>query len=333
MLAMLEFLVLCGLAILANWIVKKVMTKKITMSQTAKQSVRLRKTYRALRLTIKILFAVFAFVEFIFLMIFLFDNNSELLVGIVYLIVPPYFLLAMYVFSSMSLPVSGMTIDDIKEKEFALYLRGFSSDDYFSNHKLDAIYETGGNYHRFGRRKKEEESEYIEIELADSWGIKNKITVEKSFTEYSFCSAFRDYCKMPVYSVGMTKELMSPEGSKRIYLDDATWQSDVAELIKRAKYVFVLVNPSDSCIWEIFQCQEHAMEKSYFFVHNESDLKELCEKLDDKTPKCLLDLKEKSDVTKHVITCMNNGENKIIRYVNTKKGFKDLFGLILKKEV
>lgn len=115
------------------------------------------------------------------------------------------------------LPVYSKQLKDISQKEkFVLYLRGFYSDNYTGMSTLV------------------EESHF------------------DSFSEFHFIKILNKF--FPVYTVGMTKELSSPYGAERIYLDDNVWEEDVSELVNRAEMVVVLVNDSDSCITEIEQC-------------------------------------------------------------------------------
>lgn len=122
-------------------------------------------------------------------------------------------------------PISWRTIDDVKDEEFILYLRGFSSDTYDDAISVDS------NTSKFS---------------------------EKKFTDV----LSRYY---PVYAVGMTKELYAPHGATRIYLKDETWESDVIELIKRAKMILVYLNDSESCIKEIHHCSAFS-EKTLYII-------------------------------------------------------------------
>lgn len=120
-------------------------------------------------------------------------------------------------FAKTALPVSSKRPTDILPKEkFALYLRGFSFDNYE------------------GMRSLQKKTRY------------------DHFSEFHFINILDKY--MPVYSVGMPKELSAPFGSTRIYLNNEEWEKDVQELIHKAEMVVVLVNDSDSCIWEMVNC-------------------------------------------------------------------------------
>lgn len=104
-----------------------------------------------------------------------------------------------------------------KHDDFVLFLRGFASDDYSSEGHLE-------------RKAK-------------------KLKRSRQFSEYAFTKVLGQ--KRTVCAIGMTKEISSPIGAVRIYVDDETWQQDVRDLMERAKTIYILVNDSSSCIWEI----------------------------------------------------------------------------------
>lgn len=121
-------------------------------------------------------------------------------------------------------PVSWRTLNDVRDSEFILYLRGFSSDTYKDARSLES-----NNTNKFCEKK----------------------CIDVLSLYY------------PVYAVGMTKELYAPHGAKRIYLKDETWESDVMDLIKRAKMVMVYLNDSVSCIREIHHCSSFTDKTLY----------------------------------------------------------------------
>lgn len=313
--------VICALSVLANWIVKKLMTKKITIAKTAKEAVRLRKKYRSLRLVNKILFGVLFVFGVIFLIIVVAD--SKLPIAVLQILLPTLVSTGLLVLASMSLPVSGKTIDDVDWNGFDLYLRGFSSDDLAGI----ANFQNVSNYdHHFSNREMNIESEYIEIRYEDAWGIRTRMKIEKPFSERLFYNAYKKASGRMMYCVGRPKELESPEGGIRVYLDDETWQENVARLIDRAEHVYVLVNASESCIWEILECKRVALNKTYFFIHSPEHLKALCENLQDSAPEILRNLLNENDESiKHTLAFERDGEKKVLRYVNTTKGFEDMF--------
>lgn len=133
------------------------------------------------------------------------------------------------------LPVSCKRPYDITDSHFILYLRGFAYDNYSATEK----------------------------ELNKN--VKDYIT----FSEGHFMFILQQY--LPVYTVGMTKELHSPLGAKRIYLNDNEWQNDIQDLIERATLVVILLNDSSSCILEIEKCVPYK-NKTVFISDNDYKL-------------------------------------------------------------
>lgn len=132
--------------------------------------------------------------------------------------------------ASRSLPLSGKHPNDIKSK-FVLYLRGFAFDDYTTNNKT----------------------------------LSEKKDINK-FSEGLFIGILKQY--MPVYAVGMTKELCSPIGAERIYLNDANWESEVLDLMTRASLIVILLNDSPSCIWELSKSNQFKKKVVYICDNN-----------------------------------------------------------------
>ena len=135
--------------------------------------------------------------------------------------------------NKQSLPLSGKRPQDIRGDNFILYLRGFICDDYSLTPK----------------------------DLARNC---NNLTF---FSEGHFIYLLKQY--MPVYAVGMTKELNSPIGAERIYLNDTEWEDEVWGLMERARLIVVLLNDSQSCIWEI--CKAHQFQEKVIFISNNND--------------------------------------------------------------
>lgn len=123
--------------------------------------------------------------------------------------------------------------------EYALYLRGFETDDYTS------------------------EAKYIAREKDVLRRLKRKRNGRLRFSEYYFTRALQT--RLPVCAVGMSKEVEAPAGAYRIYLEDATWKQDVRELMERAKEIYILVSDRPSCIWEIEQSLD-MLHKTTFIV-------------------------------------------------------------------
>ena len=287
---MLEILALVLFAVAINWSVKFIAKRFLHKSMNASSSVRIRRTYRYVRIFIIILYTMIIIPE---LYVVIGNFFSSLHTIVAFRMTFGAFILAILPYASMSLPISVMTIKEVTNSDFSLFLRGFSHDSY-------------------------EESMYEQIEYYEGRikGInkRKKNVMELPFSERDFARAVKHY--FPIYSVGMTKELESPEGTKRIYLDDETWQKDVAYLINKAKYIFILVNPSNSCVWEILHCQDNAINKTIFFIDNNEALRKLQEKMGDNIPKCL-----KWISGKHFYAYILGEKEFCYNYINSKEGF------------
>ncbi len=132
-----------------------------------------------------------------------------------------------------SLPISGMRPHELKTDDFALYLRGFSFDNYGITYK----------------------------------SLTRKPEKNGSFSEARFISILKQF--LPVYAVGMTKELCAPIGAKRIYLNDKEWEAEVEMLMQKARLIVILLNDTESCIWEI--ARSAAFQKKTVFILDDAD--------------------------------------------------------------
>ncbi len=295
---MIVLFIFCLITVLINWGIKKLVGICISKSTNAASSVKIRTLYRYVRLCIIVTYTLVILLELYFLIPTILDSVHHitavrLTINVVLLSLLPY--------ASMSLPISGMTIDQLDEKDFALYLRGFSSDSYKAvmYDKIDAMNERKNM--KFAKRKK-------------------KDVMKLPFSEYDFAKAVKRF--MPIYSVGMTKEIESPEGSKRIYLNDEDWQENVKFLIEKAKIVFILVHPSESCIWEILKSQELAMEKTVFFVDNPDYVNILKDKIGyNAVPECI------RCTGKHTYNYIIDGKCHSYVYTNNNMGFLNVLGV------
>lgn len=118
--------------------------------------------------------------------------------------------------------------------KYSLFLRGFDNDDY---RKIDVLEDP-----------KTENYDHL--------------------SEYWFFKLLSKKYKLPIVSVGMTKELDSPLGTKRIYLDDTEWRTGVRTLMENADKIIILVNNRESCIWEIVQTANF-LNKTIYIADNE----------------------------------------------------------------
>lgn len=123
-----------------------------------------------------------------------------------------------------------------KHKKFALYLRAFHNDDY--------------------SEKKNRYDSFLHRSMMDmcNWS---------SFSEYYFVNELEK--TMAVAAVGMTREIEQPEGACRVYVEDDTWQDDVAEMMERASMVLLLIEDRESCLWELRQTF-NMREKTVYIV-------------------------------------------------------------------
>lgn len=87
--------------------------------------------------------------------------------------------------------------------------------------------------------------------------------IYNSFSEYEFTSLVMQ--NIPICAVGMTKEVNSPRGATRVYLNDDSWQNDVLELMEKSQAIYILVNDRKSCIWEIEQSFK-MFEKTVYII-------------------------------------------------------------------
>ena len=83
------------------------------------------------------------------------------------------------------------------------------------------------------------------------------------FSEYNFTYILSKYKR--IYAVGMTKEIESPTGARRIYLGDATWKLDVRELMEKSQFIVILLDDRESCLWEVEQSFD-MLQKTIFIV-------------------------------------------------------------------
>lgn len=135
-----------------------------------------------------------------------------------------------------SRPVYAIRPDQIRKKHFILYLRGFSQDNYSQTIK----------------------------EL-------NKEVAGNGFSEGHFIHLLKQY--MPVYAVGMTREFEAPHGALRVYLDDSVWEDEVEKLMDKARLIVILVNDSESCIWELRHARKYKDKIVYICDNQDKVLK------------------------------------------------------------
>lgn len=101
--------------------------------------------------------------------------------------------------------------------------------------------------------------------FADDDYSKRHFFRRSQFSEYQFIRLLNT--RIRACAVGMTKELDSPDGAIRVYVDDKSWQGDVLELMQKAESIFILVNDRPSCVWEIEQ-SANMKDKTTYIVTN-----------------------------------------------------------------
>lgn len=191
-----------------------------------------------------------------------------------------------------SLPLSGKRPADITKPGFVLYLRGFASDDYSLSHK----------------------------------DLSKKMKNPAVFSEGHFISILKQY--MPTYAVGMTKELDSPIGAERIYLDDAGWKEEVMDLMTRASLIVILLNDTRSCIWEICKAKQFK-DKVVFISNNSEKLTNVRKELNRQYLYHLpIGLKDKTIS----YTTVKTKEAQIIEYANTEKSYRNIIKQLMSEK-
>lgn len=85
----------------------------------------------------------------------------------------------------------------------------------------------------------------------------------EGFDESDFVKDAKKYQK--VYAVSRPNEITSPEGAVRVNLDNTTWKQDVKDLMLKAKVIYILVDDSPNCIWEIEEAKD-LLYKTLFIV-------------------------------------------------------------------
>lgn len=190
-----------------------------------------------------------------------------------------------------SLPISGKRPHDIKESCFVLYLRGFAYDNYSLS----------------------------EFEL------KNGVENAHAFSEAHFISFLKKY--LPVYAVGMTKEMESPVGAERIYLNDNNWEEEVYNLMERATMIVILLNDSSSCISEIAM-SNNFLRKVVFISNRYTTLFNIRKALNKESIYPLpVGLKENT-----ISYCLENMENEYIEYENNEKSYIKVVKTIMEEK-
>lgn len=281
------------------FLIKYLFAKNITRTNTAAKSVMIRRYYYVVRFIVRIIVIIVGVILWISLLIDSIGVNKY--IGITVIMGGGGLLL--YLISSLSLPINFTTMGVFikKKRNYILYLRGFITDDY-----SPVMNETA---------KQVSETRPWKVNLEDN---KEKIDPNSlPLNERDLSKAWKKYAQ--VYSVGLPEELESPEGSKRIYLDNQTWQQDVLHLMNDAQLIIIRINSNDNCIWEIQQCRSLYSDKTVYYIENVEILKEVLDKMGTNAPICLRSPKIDQN---HMYAYQANGEIIVHPYINTLEGFR-----------
>ena len=117
--------------------------------------------------------------------------------------------------------IQPMSLDEFgsHKRTFCLFLRGFSTDEL--SHDLEKVESRPKN----------------------------------AFSEVHYVKDVEKQTGVKVYAVGNPKELDSPYGAQRVYLDNATWQEDVLVMMACSHQIHIRVCDTPSCRWELQQAQ------------------------------------------------------------------------------
>lgn len=294
------FMLYLVLSLSAIIVVKMLFSKNLSRTNTANKSVYIRIGYSVVRFVLRIIVIGVGAVLLGVLLVSAMEVNKYLAVTV--------FCggggLLLSLLSSLSLPMNFMTMKKFlnRDRIFILYLRGFIKDNYSPS--MEKTADTVSN--------------------AEPW--KTKIDSEKidinpnqlSLNEKALAKAWKRYYQ--TYSIGRPEELESPEGTKRIYLDNNSWQADAITLMELAKYILVCIHPNENCIWEIRQCNTQFTEKTIYYVDDINNLDIIREKMGDELPICL---KSKEIDHNHIMVYQKDGQVVMKSYTNTDSGLSD----------
>ena len=224
------------LYVLIMSLVEKKYKNKMKEGVNVDFAIRIRKKVRAMR----IFFAVFSIPVIVFLQYCL-NEESELDKLFNSISIPIAFYIVFLRSKKKKSPFASfsfLSFCDVIEsqKDFILFLRGFESDDYSTKNKLK--------------------------------GMKKY----KNFSEYHFFKSLKKTIELPIYAVGMTKELETPVGATRVYLEDYSWKQNVKELIEKASLIIIEINDRESCMWEIEMCDDYLKKTIFLITHKEKYL-------------------------------------------------------------
>lgn len=276
---------------------KYLFVKNISRKNSANKSVRIRRVYYCVRFVLRILLMIIGLLVWGILLFDAMQVNKYIAMSI--MCGGGGLLLSLM--SSVSLPVSVMTMKDIlmRKRPFVLYLRGFVTDNYSPAMEEYADKVSNATPWKY---KTEQDPTKLNPNLLP---LKEKAIAESWKWVY------------PIYSVGLPEELESPEGTKRIYLDNETWQDNAITLMKLAKYILVRVHSNTNCVWEIGQCNSHFSDKTIYYIDDINKLESVKQQMGEDLPMCLRSESLKSN---HMIAYQINNEIITKSYRNNEDG-------------
>lgn len=135
------------------------------------------------------------------------------------------------------------------------------------------------------------------------------------FSESLFCKIVSFFSE--IYAVGRPEELITPGGAKRVYLDNATWKTDVDTLMAKAKVIVILVNDKPNCVWEIINSERYR-KKTLYIINNVQKFENACNsgKLSNSTLRKALDFTHEKFYAYY-----DGGFLKLQYFDNSKKGY------------
>lgn len=142
----------------------------------------------------------------------------------------------------------GTMLDIDRESDYVLYLRGFETDFYYNDKGANPVYAI----------------------------LKNSIFRYDYFNEKLLSKVLKE--KVKFYGIGMTKEVASPNGASRIYMDDDCWKENVLKMMQDCGAIVILLHSKRNCIWEF----EHALpfkEKVYCVSYDQNMYKEVLQSM------------------------------------------------------
>lgn len=142
----------------------------------------------------------------------------------------------------------------IQNEDFVLYLRAFHNDKYTDESLTDVM------------------TPYI-----FKGPMPDDRYIFESFCEQFFIKEIEQF--LPSCAIGMSREMDSPIGAARVYVDDATWKEDVYEMMSQATWIIMLLEDRESCLWE-FEQSFIMRDKTFYIV----DDKEVYMRIKEKNP-------------------------------------------------